>query len=145
MSHVPYRGSGPAVADLVAGRVDAMFDSITSASPHIVSGRLRALSVTTSRRIAAFPDLPTVAEAGLPGYAVDPWFAMLAPRSLPAEARGRVGGAVGQALRDPSVRERFAAIGAEPMEGDAASLERLVAEETAKWGGLVRRLGIQPD
>ncbi len=145
MTHVPYRGSGPAVADLVSGRLDAMFDSVTSASPHIASGRLRALAVTTGRRIAAFPDLPTVAEAGVPGYVVDPWFAMLAPRSLPAEARRRIGGVVGQALQDPSVRERFAAIGAEPMQGDAASLERLVADETAKWGDVVRRLGIQPD
>jgi len=145
MSHVPYRGSGPSVADLVAGRVDAMFDSVTSAAPHIASGRLRALAVTTGRRITAFPDLPTVAEAGVPGYVVDPWFAMLAPRSLPSGARGRVGGVVGQALQDPSVRERFAAIGAEPMEGDAASLERLVADETTKWGDVVRRLGIQPD
>jgi tripartite-type tricarboxylate transporter receptor subunit TctC len=145
MTHVPYRGSGPAVADLVSGRLDAMFDSVTSASPHIASGRLRALAVTTGRRIADFPDLPTVAEAGVPGYVVDPWFAMLAPRSLPAEARRRIGGVVGQALQDPSVRERFAAIGAEPMQGDAASLERLVADETAKWGDVVRRLGIQPD
>ena len=101
MTHVPYRGSGPAVADLVSGRLDAMFDSITSAAPHIASGRLRALAVTTGRRIAAFPDLPTVPEAGVPGYVVDPWFAMLAPRSLPAEARERVGGLVGQALQDP--------------------------------------------
>jgi tripartite-type tricarboxylate transporter receptor subunit TctC len=145
MSHVPYRGSGPSVADLVAGRVDAMFDSVTSAAPHIASGRLRALAVTTGRRIAAFPDLPTVAEAGVPGYVVDPWFAMLAPRSLPSGARGRAGGVVGQALQDLSVRERFAAIGAEPMEGDAASLERLIADETVKWSDLVRRLGIQPD
>ncbi len=70
---------------------------------------------------------------------------MLAPRSLPAEARERVGGIVGRALQDPAVRERFAAIGAEPMQGDAASLERLIADETAKWGDVVRRLGIQPD
>src|SRR5215210_5343016 len=119
MTHVPYRGSGPSVADLVSGRLDAMFDSVTSSAPHIASGRLRALAVTTGHRIAAFPDLPTVAEAGMPGYVVDPWFAMLAPRSLP--------------------------IGAEPMTGDAASLERLITDETAKWGDLVRRLGIQPD
>ncbi len=123
-----------------------MFDSVTSAAPHIASGRLRALSVTTARRIAAFPDLPSVAEAGVPGYAVDPWFAVLAPRSLQAGgARARVEDAVARALRDPALRERFAAIGAEPMEGDAASLERLIAEETVKWGDLVRRLGIQPD
>lgn len=146
MTHVPYRGSGPAVTDLVAGRLGCMFDSVTSAAPHLTAGRLRALAVTTGRRIAAFPDVPTVAEAGpLPGYAVDPWFAVLAPRALPAEARTRTGAAVAEAVRDPALRERFAAIGAEPMDGDAASLERLIADETAKWGELVRRLGIGPD
>jgi tripartite-type tricarboxylate transporter receptor subunit TctC len=145
LEHVPYRGSGPAVADLLAGRVDLMFDSVTSAGPHIASGRLRALAVTTGHRIAAHPDLPTVAEAGLPGYALDPWFAMLAPRGVPAEARARAGAAVAEALRDAAMRERFAAIGAEPMECDATSLGRLLAEETARWGELVRRLGIRPD
>ena len=146
MTHVPYRGSGPAASDLLAGRIGCMFDSVTSAAPHLAAGRLRALAVTTGRRIAAFPDVPTVAEAGLlPGYAVDPWFAMLAPRSLPAEARARTGAAVAEALRDPALRERFAAIGAEPMAGDAASLERLIADEAARWGELVRRLGIRPD
>lgn len=146
MAHVPYRGTGPAVADLVAGRIGCMFDSVTSAAPHLAAGRLRALAVTTGRRIAAFPDVPTVAEAGpLPGYAVDPWFALLAPRSLPAEARARTGAAVAEAMRDPASRERFAAIGAEPMGGDAASLDRLIADDTAKWGDLVRRLGIRPD
>jgi tripartite-type tricarboxylate transporter receptor subunit TctC len=103
------------------------------------------LSATTGRRIAAFPDVPTVAEAGVPDYVVDPWFAMLAPKSLPQEARQRVGGLVGQALQDPAIRERFAAIGVEPMAGDAASLERLIAEEMSKWGDLIRRLDIQPD
>ena len=145
MSHVPYRGSGPSVADLVAGRVDAMFDSVTSAAPHLASGRLRALSVTTARRIAAFPELPTLAEAGVAGYLLDPWFVLLAPRSLPAEARARVGGIVAQALRDGATRERFAAIGAEPMEGDGASLQRLITDETAKWGELIRRLDIRSD
>src|SRR5215213_2132345 len=115
MTHVPYRGSGPAVADLVSGRLDAMFDSVTSSAPHITSGRQRALAVTTGQRSAAYPDLPTVAEAGLPDYVVDPWFAMLAPRSLPAGAGERVGKIVEQAMQDASVRERFAAIGAEPM------------------------------
>src|SRR3954452_23848306 len=145
MTHVPYRGSGPAVADLVSGRLDAMFDSVTSSAPHIASGRLRALAVTTGHRSTAFPDLPTVAEAGLPDYVVGPWFAMLAPRSLPAAARERVGQLVGQAMRDASIRERFASIGAEPMTGDAASLGQLIAGETVKWGDLIRRLGILPD
>ena len=145
MTHVPYRGSGPAVADLVSGRLDAMFDSVTSSAPHIASGRLRALAVTTGHRSTAYPYLPTVAEAGLPDYVVDPWFAMLAPRSLPTAARERVGQIVGQAMRDASIRERFASIGAEPMTGDAASLGQLIVGETVKWGDLIRRLGILPD
>ncbi|MCK8786284.1 tripartite tricarboxylate transporter substrate binding protein [Roseomonas sp. NAR14] len=143
ITHVPYRGSGPAVADLVSGRIDMMFDSVTSSAPHIASGRLRALAVTTGHRIAAFPDLPTVAEAGLPGYVVDPWFAMMAPAGLAAAHRERAGAAVAAALRQPALRESFATIGAEPMSGDGASLDRLIAEETAKWGALVRQAGIR--
>ncbi|WP_237214534.1 Bug family tripartite tricarboxylate transporter substrate binding protein [Falsiroseomonas oryziterrae] len=145
LEHVPYRGSGPAVTDLVAGRVDMMFDSVTSAGPHIASGRLAALAVTTSRRIAAFPDLPTMAEAGVPGFAVDPWFAMLAPRALPEPARAPLSALLGRLLGDAAVAERFARIGAEPMEGDAVSLAHLLAEETAKWGAFIRRAGIQPE
>lgn len=142
MTHVPYRGSGPAVADLITGRVDCMFDSITSAGPHIAGGRLRALAVTTGRRIAAMPDLPTVAEAGVDGYALDPWFALLAPRSLPATGRDRAEAAALAALADPMIRERFAAIGAQPMDGDGAMLDRFMAEELERWGSLIRQLGI---
>ena len=143
--HVPYRGSGPAIADLLSGRVDMMFDSITSAAPHIASGRLRVLAATTSKRARAYPDLPTVAEAGLPGYAVDPWFAMLAPRDLPAAARKRVEGAVLAALADPGMQGKLATIGAEPMSGGAESLERLIAEETRKWAAVVQEQGIRAD
>lgn len=145
MTHVPYRGSGPAVADLVTGRLDCMFDSITSAAPHVASGRLRALAVTTTRRSLAMPDLPTVAEAGVPGYAVDPWFAMLAPAGLPDAARERVEATVAAALQDTGMRQRFAAIGAEPMEGDSRTLGRMVEAETRRWGELIHKLGIQAE
>ncbi|KAA2213342.1 Bug family tripartite tricarboxylate transporter substrate binding protein [Teichococcus oryzae] len=145
MTHVPYRGSSPAIADLLASRVDCMFDSITSAAPHIAEGRLRALAATTTRRAQAYPDLPTVAEAGLADYAVDPWFAMLAPRNLPEAARGRLGEAVRAAIQQPAIREKFAIIGAEPMEGDGASLQALIEAETAKWGKVAKEAGIQAD
>jgi hypothetical protein len=105
---------------------------------------VNAPAATTGRRIAAVPTVPTVAEAGLPGYVLDPWFAMLAPRGLPEEARARAARQVALALQDATRRERFAAIGAEPMEGDGATLGRLLAEETARWGDLVRRLDIRP-
>ena len=143
--HVPYRGSGPAIADLLSGRVDMMFDSITSSAPHIAAGRLRVLAATTSKRARAYPELPTVAEAGLPGYAVDPWFAMLAPRDLPAAARQRVEAAVIAALAAPGMQEKLAAIGAEPMSGGAESLARLIAEETHKWAAVVQEQGIRAD
>ncbi|WP_203073445.1 tripartite tricarboxylate transporter substrate-binding protein [Falsiroseomonas ponticola] len=145
LDHVPYRGSAPAVTDLVAGRVDAMFDSITSAAPHIASGRLVALAVTTSRRITAFPDLPTMAEAGVPGFAVDPWFAMLAPRALPPPARAPLSALLARLLAEPAIADRLARIGAEPMAGDAGTLAGLLAEETARWAVFIRRAGIQPE
>ena len=145
MSHVPYRGSGPAIADLLGNRVDCMFDSITSSAPHIEGGRLRVLAATTLKRARALPAVPTVAEAGLAGYAVDPWFAMMAPKDLPEPARKRVEAAVLAALGDSAFAGKLAAIGAEPMEGDAASLQRLIEAETAKWGGVVREAGIRAD
>lgn len=145
LEHVPYRGSAPAVTDLVAGRVDMMFDSVTSAAPHVASGRLVALAVTTSRRSLALPELPTMAEAGVAGFAVDPWFAMLAPRALPEGARAPLSALLSQLLVDRAIAERLARIGAEPMTGDSATLARLLAEETARWGAFIRRAGIRPE
>jgi tripartite-type tricarboxylate transporter receptor subunit TctC len=145
LEHVPYRGSAPAVTDLVAGRVDMMFDSVTSAGPHIASGRLMALAVTTSQRIASFPDLPTMTEAGVPGAVVDPWFAMLAPRALPIAARPSLSALLSRLLADTAIIERLTRIGAEPMKGDAGTLARLLTEETARWGAFIQRAGIKPE
>lgn len=145
LEHVPYRGSAPAVTDLVAGRVDMMFDSVTSAGPHIASGRLMALAVTTSQRIASFPDLPTMTEAGVPGAVVDPWFAMLAPRALPIAARPSLSALLARLLADTVIIERLTRIGAEPMKGDAGTLARLLTEETARWGAFIQRAGIKPE
>ena len=143
MTHVPYRGSAPAITDLLGGRIDMMFDSATSAAPHVESGRLRALAVATGRRSALLPNLPTVAEAGVPSYGVDWWYALLAPRGLPEEGRRRVGAAVREILAEPALRARFADIRADPMEGDAASLAAIIERDRATWPGLVRRLGLQ--
>ncbi|MBR0669621.1 Bug family tripartite tricarboxylate transporter substrate binding protein [Neoroseomonas soli] len=143
MTHVPYRGSGPAVTDLVAGRLDAMFDSATSVAPHVAAGKLRALAVTTSRRSALQPDLPTIAEAGVPGYAVDWWYAMLAPRGMPEEGRRKVGAAVHEALKQAELRERFAAIRCEPMEGDADALGAIIGRDRATWTAVIQQLGLQ--
>nr|WP_245217170.1 tripartite tricarboxylate transporter substrate-binding protein [Neoroseomonas nitratireducens] len=91
------------------------------------------------------PGLPTMAEAGVPGFAVDPWFAMLAPRALPEAARAPLSALLSRLLADPAVAERLARIGAEPMNGDAAALAALLAQETSRWGAFVRRAGIQPE
>jgi len=143
--HVPYRGSAPAVTDLVSGRIDMMFDSATSAAPHVASGRLRPLAVTTTRRSTLQPQLPTVAEAGVPGYAVDWWYALLAPRGVPDDGRRRFAAAVGAALQTPELRERFAAIQCEPMEGGADELGALIARDRATWFEVVQRLGLRAE
>ena len=111
MLHVPYRGSGPAVTDLLGGQVDFMFDSITSARPHIQAGKLRALAVTTKQRSASLPDVPTVAEAGVPGYEVSPWFATFMPAGTPAAVVEKLSLALNESMRDPEVKKRLDAIG----------------------------------
>jgi tripartite-type tricarboxylate transporter receptor subunit TctC len=145
MTHVPYRGSAPAITDLITGRIDVMFDSATSAAPHVAAGKLRPLAVTTSRRSTLQPNLPTVAESGVPEYAVDWWYGLLAPKGVPDEGRRRFGSAVQAALAAPELRDRFAAIQCEPMEGDADSLGATIARDRVTWFDVVHRLGLQSD
>jgi len=143
MLHVPYKGSGPAVSDLLGGQVDYMFDSITSAKPHIVSGKLTALAVTTAKRSAALPDVPTVAEAGLPGYALTPWFAAFAPAGTPPEVIATLNGSMRQALADPKVKATLDAIGAEPIGGSPEELKAYLAKETEQGKQLVQERNIK--
>ena len=141
--HVPYRGSGPAVADLLGGQVDYMFDSITSAKPHIASGKLRALGVTTTKRSAALPDVPTMQEAGVPGYELMPWFAAFAPAGTPPEAVAKLNEAMRSALADPKVKATLDSIGAEPIGSTPDALRDHLAKETAQWKDLVKERGIK--
>ncbi|MEF7612953.1 tripartite tricarboxylate transporter substrate binding protein [Aquincola sp. MAHUQ-54] len=143
--HVPYKGSGPAVTDLIGGQVDMMFDSITSARPHIESGRLRALGVTTAARSSALPDVPTIAEAGLPGYELSPWFAVYVPAGTPAPVIDKLNGALLAAMRLPEVKARFAAIGAEAVGGSPKQLAAHLEAEMAKWGRIIAERGIRAD
>ena len=107
MLHVPYQGSGPAVSDLLGGQVNYMFDSITSARPHIESGKLRALGVTTAKRSSTLPNVPTLAEAGVPGYEVSPWFAVFMPAATPKAIVSKLNKALLDAMKDPEVAKRF--------------------------------------
>ena len=145
MVHVPYRGSGPAVQDLIAGNVQAMFDSVPSSAASARDGRLRALAVTTKNRIAPFPDLPTIAEAGVPGYEISTWYGIWAPVRTPPAIINRLQQAVAAAARNPETRARFDALGAEPVADSPEDYARFVRAEYDRWGKLVRDARIKLD
>ncbi|MEO7161105.1 MAG: tripartite tricarboxylate transporter substrate binding protein [Polaromonas sp.] len=145
MLHVPYKGSGPAVSDLLGGQVNYMFDSITSARPHIESGKLRALGVTTAKRSSTLPNVPTLAEAGLPGYEVSPWFAVFMPAATPKPVIAKLNAALLDAMKQPDVRARFASIGAEPVGSTPDELAAHLTRESARWSKLIAERGIKLD
>jgi tripartite-type tricarboxylate transporter receptor subunit TctC len=145
MLHVPYKGSGPAVSDLLGGQVNYMFDSITSAKPHLQSGKLRALAVTTAKRSKALPNVPTMAEAGVAGYDVSPWFAVFAPAGTPKAVVAKINKALTDAMKQPDVIERLDAIGAEPVGSTPDELATHLARETAMWTKLITERGIKLD
>lgn len=142
MLHVPYKGSGPAVTDLLGGQVNYMFDSITSARPHIESGRLRALGVTSAKRSSTLKDVPTIAEAALPGYEVSPWFAVFAPAGTPLPVIKKLNAAFLEALKQPEIQAKFASIGAETVGSSPQELEKLLQDETVRWTRLIKDLNI---
>jgi tripartite-type tricarboxylate transporter receptor subunit TctC len=145
MLHVPYKGSGPAVTDLISGQVDYMFDSITSAKPHIESGKLKALAVTTPKRSSTLPNLPTVAESGLTGYELTPWFATFAPVGTPPAVIEKLNGAMIKAMNTEQVKKTFAAIGAEYIGSSPQELATYLAQETTKWQKIIAETGISID
>jgi tripartite-type tricarboxylate transporter receptor subunit TctC len=143
--HVPYRGSGPAGQDLIAGTVQAMFDSVPASAGAVRDGRLRALGVTTRTRIAPFPDLPTIAEAGVPGYEISTWYGIWAPARTPPAIVNRLQQAVATAARNPETRARFDVLGAEPVADSPEDYARFVRAEYDRWGKLVRDARIKLD
>ena len=143
--HVPYKGSGPAVSDLLGGQVDMMFDSITSARPYVQAGKLVPLAVTTSKRSTAMPNLPTVAEAGVAGYELSPWFGVFMPAATPKEIVRTINAALLDALGKPEVKERFQMLGAEPIGSTPEAFAATLAAENAKWEKLIRERNIRAD
>jgi tripartite-type tricarboxylate transporter receptor subunit TctC len=143
--HIPYKGGAPALTALMGGEVDLMFDTFITALPHVKSGRTRPLAVTSARRAATFPDLPTVAESGLPGYEAGNWFALFAPAGTPSPIIDRAAQAVAKATATPAFRERLAAQGAEPMTGTPESLAALVKTESARFARLIRDAAIRAE
>ncbi len=141
--HVPYRGSAPAIVDVLAGTVPVLIDNLISTIEHIRAGRLRALAVTTPQRAPLLPEVPTVAESGFPGFAASSWMALAAPARTPEAAIGRLNLALNAALADPQVRQGMLALGATPVGGSPAELDAFVAAELAKWAAVVRRAGMR--
>ena len=144
--HVPFKSSAAAITDLIAGRVHLMFDNISAISPHVKAGRVKGLAVTSAKRVPAFPDLPTVAEAGVPGFEVVAWSGVVMPRGVTATIVDKLNTAFNSALALPSVRERIALLGVEPLGGGTpAQFRDHIRRETAKWADVVKRAGVRPD
>jgi tripartite-type tricarboxylate transporter receptor subunit TctC len=143
--HVPYKGTGPAVADVLSGQVPLVASNVLTALPHLRAGRLRALGVTSATRVNALPEVPTIAEAGVPGYAAVQWYGLLGPAGTPTAAIERLNAEVVRALDLPDVRERLAADGAEPAGGTPEAFGRFIAEEVRKWAGVARAAGLKPE
>src|SRR6266498_5017803 len=142
--HVPYRGTAPAFSDLLAGQVQVLFDNIPGSIGHIKSGKVRALGVTGSKRVAAIPDVPTIGET-VPGYEVSIWYGIAAPRGTPPEIVGKLHQAVNAVLADPKLQARLAELGGELMPMTPAKFGKLVAEETERWGKLIRAANIKAE
>jgi tripartite-type tricarboxylate transporter receptor subunit TctC len=140
MLHVPYKGAGPALIDLIAGQVQVMFDNLPSSIGYIRGGELRALAVTTAKRSAALPDVPTVADT-VPGYEASAWFGMGVPKGTPAAIVSRLNREVNDALADTRMRARLADLGGDPIAGTPEAFWKLHAMETEKWAKVVRASG----
>jgi tripartite-type tricarboxylate transporter receptor subunit TctC len=146
MVHFPYRGSGPAVTDLLGGQMDLMFDNLPSSMPHIKAGKLKALAVTSAARSEALPEVPTIAEAGpVKGYEASSWFGLLAPAGTPADIVSRVQQETAKALANPAIKERLQSQGAIPSGNTPAEFARLIDSEIRKWAAVVKASGAKVD
>jgi len=145
VTHVPYRGIGPAMIDLVAGQVQLMMANILSALPHMRNARILAHGVSSATRSTVILEVPTIAEAGVPGYEVVQWFGILAPAGTPREIVARLHSASIRVLQDPQVKSRFLADGGETVGNSPEEFAAIIRSDLAKWGKLVKAAGIQPD
>ncbi|HEV7305894.1 tripartite tricarboxylate transporter substrate binding protein [Ensifer sp.] len=145
MQHIPYKGAGPALNDVIGNQVPIMFDNLPSSSGHIKAGTLRALAVTTAERAPSFPDVPTVAESGIPGYETYTWNALFAPANTPEPVVARLNEAANKALKDPAVVERMKEFSAKIVGSTPAELQAHVSAELAKWTPVVRDANVQMD
>jgi len=145
MLHIPYRGTAPSVTDLIAGQVDATFTGAPAVLPHVKSGRLRALAVSSAQRIPALPDVPTVAESGYPGFEADQWYGVVAPVGTPAGVVARLNAEINKALNLHEVAQQLAAEGAVPTPGTPQAFAALMQRELPRWAEVVKSGNVKPD
>jgi tripartite-type tricarboxylate transporter receptor subunit TctC len=145
MTHVPYKGSAPALQDLVGGQVQLMFDNLPSSLALIKGGKLKALAVTSSARAAALPDVPTLAESGLPGFEASSWFGLLAPAGTPSPIVAKLNGEIAKWLATPEAKDKLLAQGAIAAGGTPEDFAQFIAAETAKWQKVVKESGAKVD
>ena len=141
--HIPYKGSGPGLIDLMGGQIDIFFDQLSASIGYIQAGRLRGLAVTTAKRATAMPDLPTIAESGIPGFDASTWTAILLPAQTPPDIVMKVQGALIKTLRAKTTRDAFARLGAETLESPPEETARFMKDDLAKWTRVVREAGIK--
>jgi tripartite-type tricarboxylate transporter receptor subunit TctC len=145
MLHVPYRGSAPAVTDLLGGQVQSMFDNTPSALPHVRGGKLRAIAITSAQRSPLLPDVPTVAESGFPGFEVQSWFGLAAPAGTPRPVVDRLNSELGKVLTNPDVRQRLLNLAANPEPGTPEQMRSFAAAEVKRWHDVVKLSGAKAE
>lgn len=145
LSHIPYKGAGQALIDVIAGQITFMFASVLSSTPHIKQGRLRVLAVTSTKRSDALPQVPTVAEAGVSGYATTTWYGLLVPTGTRQAVIDRLSGAANKTVMSPELRDRMIADGAEPVGSTPAAFQKHIAIEMAKWRKVVKSAGVKAE
>ncbi|HEY8334300.1 MAG TPA: tripartite tricarboxylate transporter substrate binding protein [Tardiphaga sp.] len=143
--HVPYRGAGPAMQDLIAGHVPVVFDGLGSSAPQIKSGQLRALAIAAPQRVAAFPDIPTAAEAGLPGYEVATWYGLFAPKGTPQDIVDRMAKELHAALQTTTIKDTWARNGSDVPAVSGPAFARMVSSEVTRWRTVVTEAGVKLD
>ncbi|MCC6531754.1 MAG: tripartite tricarboxylate transporter substrate binding protein [Burkholderiales bacterium] len=145
MQHVPYKGTGALLPDLLSGRINLAFENVTVMTPHIKTGALRPLAVTSAKRSAVLPDIATMVEAGVPGFEVIGWFGIFSAAQTPPEVVGTLNSGIAAIMKEPDVRERIVTQGGEPLSGPPSDLRNLLAREIDVWGKVIRDAGIRAD
>jgi tripartite-type tricarboxylate transporter receptor subunit TctC len=145
LTHVPYKGIQQSIVDIQAGEVAMLFDNIMTVQPHVKSGRLKALGISTRKRSPLVPDIPTIEEAGIPGFESQTWFGIYGPAALPRAVAERANAELNKVLADPAVIERFTQLGFQPAGGSAAEFAAMVRNDSQKWAKVIRENNIRPE